>query len=111
MVDRDRRIDDHHIFPQAFLAERSIQVSDTARDCVLNRTLIDQSTDVRIGKSAPSAYLADIEAEVGPETLKAILASHLLPSEAQSSLRSDRFEDFLDERARLISEELSRVTT
>jgi len=107
----DTKVDDHHIFPQGFLAEREGGVDPITRDCVLNRTLIDQSTDVRIGKSAPSAYLADIEAEVGPDTLRAILASHLLPSEAQSSLRSDRFEDFLDERAGLISEELSRVTT
>jgi len=106
----DTKVDDHHIFPQGFLAEREGGVDPITRDCVLNRTLIDQSTDVRIGKSAPSAYLADIEAEVGPDTLRAILASHLLPSEAQSSLRSDRFEDFLDERAELILEELSRVT-
>jgi hypothetical protein len=107
----DTRVDDHHVFPQGFLAERDGGVDPIARDCVLNRTLIDQATDVRIGKSPPSAYLAEIEAEVEPETLKAILASHLLPSDAQSSLRSDRFEDFLDERAKLISEELSRVTT
>jgi len=106
----ERRVDDHHIFPQAFLAEQSLQVDVIGRDCVLNRTLIDQKTDVRIGKSAPSDYLAEIEAGVGSGALETILASHLLPSGPGSSLRSDRFGDFLDERAELIFEELSRVT-
>jgi len=54
----DEKIDDHHVFPQRYLAESMPDVSGTLRDCVLNRTLIDKKTNIRISKRPPSDYLS-----------------------------------------------------
>ena len=51
-------VDDHHIFPQAYLASRGLSTSVNA---AFNRTLIDASTNRRIGARAPSDYLAEID--------------------------------------------------
>jgi len=105
-----RKIEDHHLFPQAFLAERFPDVTSTLRDCVLNRTLIDKETNGRIWKRAPSDYLAEIEKPVKQKGLESILRSHLLPATAASSFRQDRFEDFLKDREQLIATQLKEVT-
>jgi hypothetical protein len=106
----ERKIEDHHVFPQAFLARHLRELSTALRDCVLNRALIDKETNGRIGKRAPSEYLTEIEQEVKPKGLESILRSHLLPATPTSSLRQDRFEDFLQDREQLIARQLKEVT-
>lgn len=86
------QIDDHHVFPRAHLGDSFPAESVNS---IANRTLIDKQTNIRIGKRAPSAYLADMELELGDRGLEKILRSHLLPVEAQSALRSGEFERFL----------------
>jgi hypothetical protein len=99
-------VDDHHIFPQKFLSD-SGQVG--AVDSVLNHTLIDKITNIRIGGNAPSVYLAAMKDEL-QGTLPAVLASHNLPGDEDGPLWQDRFEDFLDWRQHRLAEELSVVT-
>jgi hypothetical protein len=94
------KVDDHHIFPQAFLRRQN---EDDFANCVLNKTLIDKITNIRISDKAPSKYLKEIEKEVGQGRLEQILASHLIPSE---ELRADDFESFLQRRAKMLFEEL-----
>lgn len=53
-----RELEDHHIFPRAFLKEKGI--NDERIDCVLNRTLILGSTNRRISKKSPSEYIEEI---------------------------------------------------
>ena len=106
----EQKIDDHHIFPQGFFSERRLDVNPILRDCVLNRTLIDKQTNIRIGKRAPSAYLGEISHLVGQGHLIEILESHLLPSKYDSPLLQDQFEEFLAERQSLIAEQLAEVT-
>ncbi|MBD2358145.1 DUF262 domain-containing protein [Tolypothrix sp. FACHB-123] len=106
----DKKIDDHHIFPQAFLKDKFPSVSSTLRDCVLNRTLIDKDTNIRISKRAPSNYLQEIEQTIGTAELQTILRSHMLPDTPTSALCQDKFEDFLNERQQLIAAELETVT-
>jgi hypothetical protein len=53
-------IDDHHVFPDDFLVKKKGITSSRTRDCVLNRTLIDRSTNQMISNRAPSEYLGDI---------------------------------------------------
>ena len=106
----EMKIDDHHVFPKGFLADSSESVTATLRDCVLNRTLIDKETNIRIGKKAPADYLAEIEKTLGIERLDGVLRSHLLPGGTGSSLREGRFSDFLDERQRLFAEKIEEVT-
>ncbi len=57
-----RELEDHHIFPRAFLKEKGI--NDERIDCVLNRTLILGSTNRRISKKSPSEYIEEIIKEV-----------------------------------------------
>lgn len=87
----EKKIDDHHVFPRGYLAEigRSSDV-----DSVLNHVLIDRATNIRIGKNAPSKYLAEIRTTVGAQ-LDAVLASHRLPFEPESPLVQDDYDAFL----------------
>lgn len=92
-------VDDHHIFPQAWLEQPSHEALPARlRDSILNRTLIDRFTNERIGKKAPSVYLAPIRQELGPEGFSEVLRSHLLPDDDVSPLLTDNFAAFVDWR-------------
>jgi hypothetical protein len=84
--------------------------SGTLRDCVLNRTLIDKKTNIRISKRAPSDYLSEIGTAIGDDKLASLLRSHLLPSASPSSLTRDVFHDFLKERQVLLMEQIKKAT-
>jgi hypothetical protein len=105
-----QQIDDHHIFPRAWLAGNAAGTPVELQECVLNKTLIDTLTNIRIGMKAPSVYLKEIEDEIGAEQLKNVLDSHLLPSGSDSALRKDDFEGFIKERQALIEAEVKQVT-
>jgi len=85
-------IDDHHIFPAAFL-ERGGVAPARLRDCVLNRTLIDRTTNQVISDRAPSDYLAEIRSTPGFPFV-AVVASHSLPTESASPLLRDDYDAF-----------------
>jgi hypothetical protein len=102
-------IDDHHIFPAAYL-EKSKGVDESKRrDCVLNRTLIDRTTNQIISDRAPSDYLAEIRS-IRNFPFGAVLDSHCLPSKVDSPLLSDNFEAFLTWRQEKLWSEIKRVT-
>ena len=105
---QEQGIDDHHIFPAKFL-ERSGVTQSRVRDCVLNRTLIDRTTNQIIGDRAPSDYLARISNTPG-FPLDAVLASHCLPVGTNSPLFKDDFESFLAWREELLWERIRQVT-
>lgn len=100
-------IDDHHVFPAAHL-ERS-GVPARKRDCVLNRTLIDRTTNQTIRDRAPSDYLAEIRRTAG-FPFDAVLTSHCLPTGADSPLLADDYERFLAWRQDRLWQEIQRVT-
>ena len=85
------KVDDHHVFPRGYLADvgRGVEV-----DSVLNHCLIDRTTNISIGKKAPSVYLQEVRAALGAE-LDQVLASQMLPSGEASPLANDDFEGFL----------------
>ena len=97
------KIDDHHVFPRAYLAEHGYA---DAVDSVLNHCLIDRATNIRIGKNAPSTYLDEIRAALGSE-LERTLASHRLPTGPQSPLFDDDFDAFLSWRIDGLTEALA----
>lgn len=107
---REQKVDDHHLFPQGYLSQLGVNVDPTLRDCVLNRTLIDKETDIRIGKRAPSDYLGEIETKIGTVKFAELLDSHLLPVGPDSPFLGDRFEEFLEARERLIAAEITKIT-
>ena len=114
---KQRIVDDHHIFPKAYLAEVSQgnpRFDTDEVDCVLNRTLIDKETNQRIGKNPPSVYLKVIRDELklhsgDPAVLERILASHQLPSETDSPLWRDDFIGFCISREALLKSLVDRA--
>jgi hypothetical protein len=102
-------VDDHHIFPQAYLNERN--VSPALRDSILNRTYIDRTTNQRLSKRAPSDYFTEIAKEHGQEETDALLKTHLLPASIDSPLLKDDFEGFLAFREKEIQKVINRVTS
>jgi hypothetical protein len=101
-------IDDHHIFPAKFLERKGVN-SARVRDCVLNRTLIDRTTNEMISDRAPSEYLADIRKKKD-FPLDKVLASHCLPTGNPSPLWDDDYEAFLAWRQDCVWHEIQRVT-
>jgi hypothetical protein len=104
----DWGIDDHHIFPAAYLEKRGVS-SARLRDCVLNRTLIDRTTNQMISDRAPSDYLNEIRNTPG-FPFETILRSHCLPAAADSPLLRDEYEEFLTWRQAQLWSEIQRVT-
>lgn len=78
-------VDDHHVFPQGYLDPRG--VPPVLRDSILNRTLIDKITNIRIGKRAPSDYLEEIRAAWGGIELSVSYLT-LICSRLATTLRS-----------------------
>lgn len=107
-VINDNHVDDHHIFPNKYLERQG--VAPRLRDCVLNHTLIDRTTNIRISDRAPSDYMAEIQKERGNAKFKELLDSHLLPSGKDSPFWSDDFESFLNWRQDVIFREIQSVT-
>jgi hypothetical protein len=98
-------IDDHHIFPKGYLRSTAfkVPVTDNEVDCILNRTLIDKETNMRIGMNPPSVYLNQISNDMkqdaeGNSVLEKILESHKLPIGQDSPLWKDDFIGFQIER-------------
>jgi hypothetical protein len=103
----EEQIDDHHVFPQAYLKATG---SSPYVDSVLNRTLIDKKTNIKISDKAPSVYLGEMKAELSSELLRTILCSHGLPDDDDSPLLHDDFSGFMEWRQKRLAEELAEVT-
>jgi hypothetical protein len=108
-------VDDHHIFPRAYLNPRKEEPAYPTQlvDCILNRTMIDATTNRRIGKRPPDEYLGEIRAELEgakPGAFDDVLRSHLLPVGDQSPLVEANFEEFLDRRQELFIEAIAEAT-
>jgi hypothetical protein len=102
-------IDDHHVFPDDFLAKKKGVTQARMRDCVLNRTLIDRTTNQMISNRAPSDYMSDIRNWQG-FPFDVVLNSHCLPSDESSPIWSDDYEAFLAWRQERLWQEIKRVT-
>jgi len=105
----DEGIDDHHIFPANFLEKQKGITVARHRDCVLNRTLIDSTTNKMISNRAPSDYLAAIRNTPG-FPFDEVLASHILPTGDDSPFWTDDYESFLSWRQQQLWQEIKRVT-
>lgn len=104
----EHQVDDHHIFPAAYLDRHNAPAR--LRDCVLNRTLIDRRTNVRISKREPSDYMKEIRTELGDEDFQALLESHLISCGPDSPIWHNDFAEFLALRQEALWKEIQRVT-
>lgn len=102
-------IDDHHVFPDDFLQKKKGITLSRVRDCVLNRTLIDKTTNQMIGNRPPSDYLSDIYKTPG-FPFDAVLESHCLPTGKVSPLWNNDYEAFLAWRQDRLWKEIKRLT-
>ncbi len=106
-----RSIDDHHVFPRGYLDDENYDGPPERVDSILNRTMIDKITNIRIGKRAPSDYVAEIENELAadavPVSLDDILATHGL---RRDELVANDFDGFVDVRRRFLLQEIEAVT-
>lgn len=100
-------VDDHHVFPKGYLQDIGL---GTRVDSVLNHTLIDRETNIRIQKKAPSVYLHEMDDEL-PNDLPRILSSHGLPHDKDGPLWKDDFDGFLEWRLQHLIEELEKTTS
>jgi hypothetical protein len=110
-----QRVDDHHIFPRAYLNPTGADPVYPSQlvDCILNRTLIDADTNQRIGKRPPSEYMGEIHGELEPAGTNAfaeVLDSHLLPAGGSSALLAADFPAFLSWREARIAEQIAKLT-
>jgi hypothetical protein len=106
--DKKNPLDDHHIFPRAFLDKQN--VAPVLRDCILNRTYIDRTTNRRLSKRAPSDYFGEIRQKHGPQETDELFRTHLMPSGDDSPVLKDNLEGFLADREKLLMELIQKKT-
>jgi len=102
-------IDDHHVFPANFLEVKKGIALSRHRDCILNRTLIDRTTNQMISNRPPAEYLAEIRNTAG-FPFEAVLTSHCLPVGEDSPFWTNDYETFLAWRQERLWQEIQRVT-
>ena len=93
-------LDDHHIFPRAYLQKLVDEEGERLMDnnlinSIVNRTLISSQTNRRISKRSPSNYLENL---VPKERTDEIMFSHYIESDALSAMKKDDYDAFLDAR-------------
>jgi hypothetical protein len=104
---KDKKIDDHHIYPDAYLESRG--VSEKKRNCIINRTLIDKKTNQRIGKRPPSEYLGEVQSRIGEDSLEKLVKTHSLGRDVKS-LKKESFDDFVEDRLDVLRQNIEKVT-
>jgi hypothetical protein len=115
---RLQELQDHHIFPQAYLKRHGI-VKRVDVNTIANRTLISDETNNKIKDKAPAPYLT--EPDIFPSGASAELlephfldpASTALPGEAVEDLTNEQaaelYERFLHARQAAMIEEIRRA--
>lgn len=96
----NEKVDDHHIFPKAYLQENITEDDFEYIDCVVNRTLIPKITNIKIGKDTPDIYLNKLYS--CNDKLKESLKKHMIPIEIMDGDYNEFFSVFIEDRAKNI---------
>ena len=106
-VYKSENIDIHHIFPRAYCETNNLPRRKW--NSIINKTPISYSTNREIGGVAPSKYLGKIEkkGQVYPSTLDAYLETHWI---APILVRTDNFDQFIIDRAKMLLDAIQRAT-
>lgn len=115
LIDKDLMmkfsVDDHHIFPDAYL-KGPLKIKESKhRDCILNRTLIDAYTNRELSKTNPKTYFKQMFDTLKEPTYRDLLNSHVIPAENPSTLLDNDYEGFLKWRCAEISKIIKVVTS
>lgn len=105
-------IDSHHVFPQQWLKTHASGVdAGLSADLILNRALIDRTTNQSIGgKNPPSVYLELVKEELGGPRLNQVLKSQLLPTGKHAGLWTDEYQKYILARRKLVADAIAVVT-
>lgn len=102
-------LDDHHIFPRAYLAKQQqgdgSKISSDRVNSIVNRTLISSDTNRRISRQSPASYLKKL---VPNERRTDIMASHFIYGDALQAMMNNDFETFLHAREKALIDEILR---
>lgn len=94
-------LDIHHIFPQDWCKKSGIKPA--VFDSIVNKTPISYKANRKIGGTAPSAYLAKLQADklvaLDEAAMDALLQTHQIPAQF---LRADDFDGFYQARKALL---------
>ncbi|MFW2491705.1 GmrSD restriction endonuclease domain-containing protein [Clostridium chromiireducens] len=105
-VSFNEKVDDHHIYPKAYLQEYISEEEDLVYiDCVVNRTLIPKITNIKIGKNPPDKYLNELYSN--NDKLKESLRKHMIPIEIMDGDYNEFFSVFIEDRAKRIFESIN----
>lgn len=113
-------LQDHHIFPQAYLRRHGfMKRTDQRRNTIVNRTLISDETNNKIKDKAPADYIDS--AQIFPSgPTEELLKPHFMPSDSVEAMRratealtneqaAKVYEEFLQAREAEIVEEIRKV--
>ena len=94
----------HHFFPKSYLKTKDYGVSYINH--ILNITIVDDFLNKReIGAKAPSKYMAKFQ---GNPDLNSTMMTHLIEDLNTFGIWSDDYDKFFNERAKVVSRELSK---
>jgi len=105
----ENNVDDHHIFPDAYLKDQGVRETKR-RDCILNRTLIDRSTNQSLSRRDPGDYFGEMQERLGESKIRQLLESHLLPVGEDSPLRNNDYPAFLEWRCQQFGQAIKEAT-
>jgi hypothetical protein len=95
----------HHFFPRAYLGKKNIE--EWRINNVLNITIVDDFLNKReIAAKPPATYMKSFRKSNA--TLDETMKSHLIGNLDDFGIWDNDFDTFLDARAKLVSEELSK---
>lgn len=102
----DESIDDHHIFPKKYCADKNIPKERC--DSIANKTPILSETNKIIGNKAPSVYIREFERRgIKSQLINTSLKSHF----ADPALcRANNFDAFIVDRANKIFDAIELLT-
>ena len=96
------KLNDHHVFP------KKSGITLTNENSILNRTLIQESTNNDIRKKKPSEYIATARQELGSEEkLKEVMKTHFIDETSLQALKNDDYAGYLKAREAAILQEIS----
>lgn len=102
-------LEDHHIFPKAYLANRKgtdgKAIPGDQVNSIINRTLIADKTNGMISKSSPAKYLEKL---VPADRKVKIMASHFIDADALEAMEANDFDRFMAAREKALLAEIGR---
>ena len=95
----------HHFFPKAYL-KRKPEVDKFYINHIINITIVNGHSNLRIGTKAPSEYIQKYSKK--NESISDCLKTHLIGDFDKFGILNDDYDKFFNERAVLISKEIEK---